>query len=197
MMRSNGLVASAVVCIGACVAIAMSACGSSSDESGFGGGASGTNGPNGDNGGGTLGGGTSGASGASGGPAKVDECKKMDIVFVVDNSGSMKEEQDNLAVNFPKFAKVISDYKTKSGDSLDFRIAVTSSDDKKEKGKFLNVKGAGVTGNCTPGPTRPWLERGELAQLHGVNRYRMVIDSSKTNKWTYRSPKRTMAPSRT
>ena len=61
-------------------------------------------------------GGSSGILGASGGTNKIDECKKMDIVFVVDNSGSMMEEQANLAANFPKFVKVIDDYKTKVGE---------------------------------------------------------------------------------
>ncbi|HSO33556.1 MAG TPA: hypothetical protein VLT33_13580, partial [Labilithrix sp.] len=89
MMRSTGLVVSAVVGIGALVAVATTACGSSDPESGFGssGGASGASGSPSASGGF----GSSGASGASGGAdsGKVDECKKMDIVFIVDNSGSM------------------------------------------------------------------------------------------------------------
>ncbi|MBX3189416.1 MAG: hypothetical protein KF819_20500 [Labilithrix sp.] len=58
---------------------------------------------------------------------KADECQKMDIVFIVDDSGSMKEEQTNLAANFPKFTKVLDGFKTKSGSSLDWRMAVTTT----------------------------------------------------------------------
>lgn len=78
----------------------------------------------------------SSSSGASGGSlgdaaapdsAAADECQKMDIVFVVDDSGSMGEEQSNLATNFPKFASVLDAFKTKSGAALDYRIAVTTT----------------------------------------------------------------------
>jgi hypothetical protein len=73
-----------------------------------------------------------GGTGSIGGPQagenpKADECQKMDIVFVVDDSGSMKEEQSNLAANFPKFVKVLDGFKTKSGSTLDWRIAVTTT----------------------------------------------------------------------
>ncbi len=55
------------------------------------------------------------------------QCDKMDIVFVVDNSGSMEEEQNNLATNFPMFAQVLKTYTTESGQPLDFRVAVTTT----------------------------------------------------------------------
>ena len=56
----------------------------------------------------SSGGASSGSSsgfGTSGGPVKEDEteCTKMDLLFVVDDSGSMGEEQSNLAANFPAF----------------------------------------------------------------------------------------------
>lgn len=56
-----------------------------------------------------------------------EECTKMDIVFVVDDSGSMKEEQANLAANFPKFVSKIDSFETKSGSKLDWRIGVTTT----------------------------------------------------------------------
>jgi hypothetical protein len=76
--------------------------------------------------------GDDGTSGTIGGkPAgenpRGDECQKMDIVFVVDDSGSMKEEQTNLAANFPKFVSVLEAFKTKSGSKIDYRLAVTTS----------------------------------------------------------------------
>ena len=145
--------------MGVGVALALAtACGSSTPNSGFGNssGASGASGSGVPSSGGGFGG-TSGASGSD--AAAPDECKKMDIVFVVDNSGSMEEEQTNLGTNFPKFVEVISNYKTKSGDALDYRIAVTSSDDGKDKGKYHTTAGAGAPNSCSPGPARPWLER--------------------------------------
>ncbi|MCB9561865.1 MAG: hypothetical protein H6709_15105 [Kofleriaceae bacterium] len=48
-------------------------------------------------------------------------CEKIDILFVIDNSGSMGEEQANLAANFPGFISVLD----QSG--LDYRVAVTST----------------------------------------------------------------------
>ena len=62
--------------------------------------------------------------------------------------------------------KVISDYKTKSGDALDFRVAVSSSDDKKDQGKFSSTRAAGAPAGCSAGPARPWLERAD-GDVHG------------------------------
>lgn len=54
-------------------------------------------------------------------------CNKMDLVFVVDNSGSMAEEQGNLGTNFPMFANLLSTYVTPDGEKIDYRIAVTTT----------------------------------------------------------------------
>ncbi|MBA3462648.1 MAG: hypothetical protein H0T46_22015 [Deltaproteobacteria bacterium] len=51
----------------------------------------------------------------------------MDLVFVVDDSGSMSEEQGNLATNFPMFASVLENYVNADGEHIDFRIAVTTT----------------------------------------------------------------------
>jgi hypothetical protein len=58
---------------------------------------------------------------------QAQECNKMDIVFVVDDSGSMAEEQTNLATNFPMFATLLQNYTNADGDHVDFRIAVTTT----------------------------------------------------------------------
>jgi hypothetical protein len=55
------------------------------------------------------------------------ECNKMDIVFVVDDSGSMAEEQTNLATNFPMFANLLSSYTTSTGEPIDFRVGLTTT----------------------------------------------------------------------
>jgi len=54
-------------------------------------------------------------------------CTKMDIVFVIDDSGSMAEEQENLATNFPNFIQVINDFVTTDGAALDYRVAITTT----------------------------------------------------------------------
>ncbi len=51
----------------------------------------------------------------------------MDIVFVVDDSGSMMEEQANLASNFPLFADLLLNYVNGDGEHIDFRVAVTTT----------------------------------------------------------------------
>lgn len=92
----------------------------------------------------------------------------MDILFVVDDSGSMSEEQTNLASNFPQFINVLDNYMTSSGDALDYRVAVTTTgrdvqytisfggitlpfDERGDNGAFRQ--------DC--GMTRRWLERGD------------------------------------
>ncbi len=101
---------------------------------------------------------------------EVDEpgasCDRMDILFVIDNSGSMGEEQMHLANNFPAFAQIIDAYRTPSGDPLDYRIAVTTA------GRTVSytVTWPGVTLTTTEtgdngafrmgcGMTRRWIER--------------------------------------
>lgn len=88
--------------------------------------------------GGSADGGSGGGGGGNGGPIgeEVDAgtanetggaCTKIDFVFVVDNSGSMSEEQQNLTTNFPRFVQAIENFRNKSGLPLDYRIAVTTT----------------------------------------------------------------------
>jgi hypothetical protein len=58
---------------------------------------------------------------------EMQQCDKIDIVFVVDNSGSMAEEQSNLAQNFPLFAQQIEAYTTPDGQPIDYRVALTTT----------------------------------------------------------------------
>src|SRR5690349_19893924 len=48
-------------------------------------------------------------------------CSQMDLLFVIDNSGSMGQEQTNLIANFATFIDVLD----QSG--LDYRVAVTTT----------------------------------------------------------------------
>lgn len=91
--------------------------------------------------------------------APVDECRKMDIVFVVDDSGSMSGAQAKLRANFPLMVNALNNFKTKSNADLDYRLAVTSTDTDKtdyargKKGGFVS------SASCAAGPARAWLER--------------------------------------
>jgi len=58
--------------------------------------------------------------------------KKVDVLFVVDNSGSMKEEQANLAQRVSSFVSKVA--------GMDWRAAVTTTDLNKENGKLLPIK---------------------------------------------------------
>lgn len=57
-------------------------------------------------------------------PISVNPNRNVDILFVLDNSGSMAEEQGNLARNFAAFVGVLE---TESVDA-NYRIAVTTTD---------------------------------------------------------------------
>lgn len=91
--------------------------------------------------------------------APVDECKKMDIIFVVDDSGSMGPAQAKLKANFPLMVNALNAFKTKSNADLDYRLAVTSTDTDRSdfakggKGGFVS------SASCSVGPARAWLER--------------------------------------
>jgi hypothetical protein len=50
--------------------------------------------------------------------------KDVDVLFIIDNSGSMGEEQANLGANFPSFIDVLE----KKGVEANYRIGVTTSD---------------------------------------------------------------------
>lgn len=96
---------------------------------------------------------------------------KIDVLWVVDNSGSMAPRQDNLGRNFSSFIDLF----TRS--SIDYRLAVTTTDIFKDKGAFkgnprvitpqtANVAGAfannikvGITGS----PYEAGLEAGRMA----------------------------------
>ena len=106
-------------------------------------------------------------------PPVTEECRKMDLIFVIDDSGSMEEEQTNLASNFPMFASLLNSYTISTGETLDYRAAITTT------GITANITIAapqipgfppfppiqqpqtGLDGKFKQacGMTRPWLER--------------------------------------
>ena len=59
--------------------------------------------------------------------ADTGPCRRMDFVFVVDDSGSMAQEQTSLGAAFPQFATVLNDYRITTGQELDYRVALTTT----------------------------------------------------------------------
>jgi len=95
-----------------------------------------------------------------------DTCDRMDILFVIDDSISMAQEQRNLVDNFPGFIDVLDAYRTGDGAPLDYRVGVTTTGRTFNKflrtasGDFPNGSFTGADGalqsDC--GMTRPWIE---------------------------------------
>ena len=104
-----------------------------------------------------------------GGGTSGESCRKIDLVFVIDNSASMGEEQGNLISNFPKFVDVINTFKAKDGSDIDYRIAVTTTDRDvtyqrvNQDGKTTPQTDKGSNGAfmTTTGMKNPWLERSD------------------------------------
>lgn len=59
-----------------------------------------------------------------------EESKKLDIMWVIDNSGSMGDEQASLASNFELF---ISDFITRN---VDFKMGITTTDTSRQGGGY-------------------------------------------------------------
>ncbi len=95
------------------------------------------------------------------GPDAANRCQKMDILFVIDNSGSMEEEQINLGDNFAGFIDVID------ASGLDWRVAVTTSGidytyyEWTPIGNIPTEQTGGDNGNMLQGcgMTRRWIEK--------------------------------------
>ena len=98
-----------------------------------------------------------------------DGCEKIDLLFVIDNSGSMAQEQANLAANFPGFIDVIE------ASGLDYRVAITTTgvDYTYNQSTFpggptlpISIDGGDNGAMLQPGGCnlpRRWIERGDPA----------------------------------
>lgn len=67
-----------------------------------------------------------------------EQTKKLDIVWIIDNSGSMSDEQDALGTNFSAF---IDEFISKS---VDFKMAITTTDASTNQKKGKMVTGSDV-----------------------------------------------------
>jgi hypothetical protein len=117
--------------------------GGSGDE-----GESGNSGSGGDDGGGDDGGPPKFdvSPGEGSGGDEEDGCQKVDFLFVVDNSGSMEDEQQNLINSFPGFIEQIAE--TLNAD--DYQIMVISTDN--GEGGGMNTSCSNGVCNCIPAP---------------------------------------------
>jgi hypothetical protein len=144
-----------------CMAALCAACGT--DDAVTPGDGSGT--PNGDGGSPSVDGGSNnrdgGLLGSDGGPAVgTAGCGKMDLLFVIDNSGSMSEEQENLASNFPRVIGVLDALK---GGGIDYRVGVTTTSIGAALAGIPFLMSTSENGALlqTNDMQQPWLSRGE------------------------------------
>lgn len=92
----------------------------------------------------------------SGCSAEGGACNLLDILFVIDNSGSMGEEQTNLAANFPYLIDKIRGLTDKKGElvNADVNIMVTTTDFDHplckpfQKPDYTPAKGAPINTAC-------------------------------------------------
>ena len=54
-------------------------------------------------------------------------CESVDILFVIDDSASMEEEQANLIASFPEFVGFLEQYEDTNGDPVSYRVGVTTT----------------------------------------------------------------------
>ena len=104
-----------------------------------------------------------------GGPRQA--CDAMDILFIIDNSGSMQQEQTNLAANFPAFVQVLESFTNADGQTIDYHVGVTttgvSKDYEIDTGLPWNIPESqdGEDGHLQEGSgcamPRRWLQRGD------------------------------------
>jgi hypothetical protein len=104
---------------------------------------------------------------------------KVDILFVVDNSGSMAEEQANLARNFPLFMEALGTTDDPAGPDL--HIAVVSSD--------LGAGAGTFSTSCTVGGDQGLFCRGQAPAPHtGDSCTRCGVDTSQGRFLRTRNP---------
>jgi len=107
-------------------------------------------------------------------PTGVDEgCKKVDLLFIIDDSGSMSDQQDKLTEAFPGFITTI-DQELVQKKGIDYRIGVLSADMAGEEMCVFLICGQGHRGrlqhqgdrlNCNDVPPGRWIEAGPVEEV--------------------------------
>jgi hypothetical protein len=85
-----------------------------------------------------------GGAGSGGGDEVDDGCQKVDFLFVIDNSGSMADQQQNLVNTFPGFISTIEE----TLQAQDFHIMVVDTDEESLSFGSLHC----MNGECTCSP---------------------------------------------
>lgn len=80
----------------------------------------------------------------------------MDLLFVIDNSGSMQQEQANLIANFPAFIQVLD------ASGLDYRVAVTTT--ARNYTYSMTVPIFGTIQESTSGESGEMLKKGNMTK---------------------------------
>lgn len=83
-------------------------------------------------------------------------CDQIDFLFVVDNSGSMRDEQENLAKSFPGFIEAIQN----DVQATDYHVMVVDSD----------AASGSINVSCSPSPDCcvEWCERDPSVTCNGI-----------------------------
>lgn len=98
-------------------------------------------------------------------------CEKVDVLFVIDDSGSMSDEQDLLTAAFPDMAQTIDDTLV-AQQGIDYRIGVISSNITDDTMCVLGMCGPNYLGRlqhaearvpCSDVPAGKWIEGSEGA----------------------------------
>lgn len=81
-------------------------------------------------------------------------CKNVDLLFVIDNSGSMADEQQNLVASFPGFVQAMQ---TQLETAMSYHVGVTTSDSNPynqcaQPGSLVTRTGGANSSNQTCGP---------------------------------------------
>jgi hypothetical protein len=96
-------------------------------------------------------------------------CEKVDLLFVIDDSGSMSDNQDKLTQAFPGMAQTIDDTLV-VGQGIDYRIGVISSNILDDTACLLGMCGPNFLGrlqhtearvSCSDVPAGRWIEGSE------------------------------------
>ncbi len=54
-------------------------------------------------------------------------CDQIDLLFVIDDSGSMSEEQANLTAGIPEFVRLLDEAQAGSGATIDYHLGITTT----------------------------------------------------------------------
>lgn len=105
-------------------------------------------------------------------PAKT----KLDFLFMIDNSGSMCEEQANLVSNFDKLSQFLFD---ELGDAADYRIAIINTDLRTptSKGRFQDAPPPVMVNNCAAAGQQDAAECADFVGADGHWKFGPILKS--------------------